>query len=396
MEQIFYIKIYKLFQIIVLINNIIIFSLNIAFYNKIKITHLSEYFFKFSDYFIFNLNSKTYNDISNILTDKFYINNFDYSKRDTYKKEIKIKSIGLFNKSYHINWLKKKLDDEFIIKFEEENPDYLIYNVFTDEDINYKYKNSIKIAIYTENIMPDLNIADYIIAHYHIIYLDKYFKYSVFLWTNFKDIDMKRKEVLKSPSKKKFCAAVISNCQEFSKFRINFINKLNEYKKVDMAGKCENNINRTIKNKIEFLSDYKFSISMENSDGDGYLSEKIVDSFLAGTIPIYYGDYLLDEFINPKSLILIKGEKDISQKIEYIKQIDNDYNLYKAILEEKPLIDDNFANRIDKKEIKSFLKHIFKQDKKTAFRRDNNYYELNENYEISYFNSKFLLILFLL
>ena len=127
---------------------------------------MSEYFFKFSDYFIFNLNTKTYNYISNILTDKFYINNFDYSKSDTYKKEIKIKSIGLFNKSYHINWLKKKLDDEFIIKFEEENPDYLIYNVFTDEDINYKYKNSIKIAIYTENIMPDLNIADYIIAHY--------------------------------------------------------------------------------------------------------------------------------------------------------------------------------------------------------------------------------------
>ena len=127
---------------------------------------MSEYFFKFSDYFIFNLNTKTYNYISNILTDKFYINNFDYSKSDTYKKEIKIKSIGLFNKSYHINWLKKKLDDEFIIKFEEENPDYFIYNVFTDEDINYKYKNSIKIAIYTENIMPDLNIADYIIAHY--------------------------------------------------------------------------------------------------------------------------------------------------------------------------------------------------------------------------------------
>ena len=130
---------------------------------------MSEYFFKFSDYFIFNLNTKTYNYISNILTDKFYINNFDYSKSDTYKKEIKIKSIGLFNKSYHINWLKKKLDDEFIIKFEEENPDYLIYNVFTDEDINYKYKNSIKIAIYTENIMPDLNIADYIIAHYFFL-----------------------------------------------------------------------------------------------------------------------------------------------------------------------------------------------------------------------------------
>ena len=113
-----------------------------------------------------------------------------------------------------------------------------------------------------------------------------------------------------------------------------------------MGGKCQNNINRSVKNKIEFLSNYKFSIAMENSDGDGYLSEKIVDSFLAGTIPIYYGDYLLDEFINPKSFILIKGEKDIEKKIEYIKKIDEDDDLYRAIIREKPIIDDNFANII--------------------------------------------------
>ena len=110
---------------------------------------------------------------------------------------------------------------------------------------------------------------------------------------------------------------------------------------MDIAGKCKNNINNVITNKIEFLSNYKFSIAMENSDGDGYLSEKIADSFLAGTIPIYYGDYLLDEFINPKSYILIKGEKDIEKKIEYIKKIDNDDNLYEKIIREKPIIDDN-------------------------------------------------------
>ena len=113
---------------------------------------------------------------------------------------------------------------------------------------------------------------------------------------------------------------------------------------------------------------------MENSDGDGYLSEKIVNSFLAGTIPIYYGDYLLDEFINPKTYILIKGENDIIKKIEYIKKIDKDDNLYKSILKEKPIIDKNFVDKIDENEIKSFLKNIFNQDKQKAFRRDNYYH----------------------
>ena len=87
-----------------------------------------------------------------------------------------------------------------------------------------------------------------------------------------------------------------------------------------MGGKYKNNIGRRIKNKIKFLSDYKFSIAMENSEGQGYVSEKILDSFFAGTIPIYYGGYMIDEFINTKSYILIKNENDMLQKIEYFNQ----------------------------------------------------------------------------
>ena len=342
----------NLCQKFILILNIFLLFVNIGFQRRIILKNLNTNLFKVSDYFIMNLNAKEYKDISKYITNKYNI--LKQPKNLIFKKEIKIKCIGLFNKSNHINWLKSKLDDEFILTFDEDDPDYLIYNVFTQEDIEPKYKTAIKIAIYTENVMPDLNLADYSIGHYHIIYLDRYFKYSVFLWTNFIDIDKKREEILKNPIRKKFCAAVISNCD--TEFRLDFISKLNEYKKVDMGGKCQNNINESVTNKSEFLSNYKFSIAMENSDGDGYLSEKIFDSFLAGTIPIYYGDYLLDEFINPKSYILIKGEKDIENKIEYIKKIDKDDNLYKAIIKEKPIIDNNFGNRIDEIEIK--LRHF--------------------------------------
>ena len=41
---------------------------------------------------------------------------------------------------------------------------------------------------------------------------------------------------------------------------------------------------------------------------------------------------MIDEYINPKSFILIKNEKDMLKKIEYIKQIDNDEKLYEKIL----------------------------------------------------------------
>ena len=135
-----------------------------------------------------------------------------------------------------------------------------------------------------------------------------------------------------------------------------------------MGGAVGNNIRESIKDKKKFFSSYKFSIAMENSNGDGYISEKIVDSFLSGTIPIYYGDYMVDEYINPKTYILIKGEKDLNKKIEYIKEIDNNDELYKQLLKENVLLDKNIV--IDtQRELKEFLYHIFEQDKSKAYRK---------------------------
>ena len=170
--------------------------------------------------------------------------------------------------------------------------------------------------------------------------------------------------------RKKFCAAVISNSFISDNFRLDFLEELNKYKKIDMGGRYKNNIGKAVDNKIEFLSSYKFSIAMENTNGDGYITEKIIHSFISGTIPIYYGDYMVDEYINPKSYILIKGIKDMKEKIDYIKLIDNNDKIYKNILKEKVIIDYNFVNSIDN-ELKLFLTNIFMQDKKKAFRINN-------------------------
>ena len=105
---------------------------------------------------------------------------------------------------------------------------------------------------------------------------------------------------------------------------------------------------------------------MENSNGDGYISEKILQSLISEAIPIYYEDYLIDEYINPKTYILIKGEKDIAAKIEYIKSIDNDYEKYN-IMSENAIVDNSFTKRIED-ELKLFLYNIFQQEKSKASR----------------------------
>jgi len=362
----------KILALILYIVNWTLLIINLIYYFKKKMIHYEKAItFKNVDNLIINILHKTYTDISNYLNNKYtIITNKNINKIKT-KKRLKLYCVDLFNKTRHKLWLQEKLEEKFIIEYEKDNPDYLIFNVFGEKHLNPKYKNAIKIGIFTENRIPDLNEVDYALGHSHINYLDRYFKHSIFLWENFKTINEIRKKVSKIPIRKKFCAAVISNSYK-ANFRINFISKLSKYKRVDMGGRYQNNIGGHVKNKIEFLSKYKFSIAMENSSGDGYISEKIVQSFIAGTIPIYYGDYLIDEFINPKAYILIKGEKDIDNKIEYIKSIDNDDVKYRNIMKENVIIDNNYIEKIDN-ELKLFLYNIFQQEKSKSHRVDSKF-----------------------
>lgn len=359
----------KILYFIVLLINCFALAVNMIYIlKKIIIYNEERISIKNNDNFIIKLLQKTYIDISKYLNNKYFIIKNNNINETNSKKRLKLYSLDLFNRAFHIQWLKKRFGDKFIIEYDKDNPDYLIYNIFGNQHLNPKYKNAIKIAVFTENCIPNLNEVDYALGHAHMNYLDRYFKYSVFLWSNTKIINEKREEVLKSPIRTKFCAAVISN-SNWNNFRNKFINELIKYKKVDMGGRFRNNIGGRVKNKIKFLSSYKFSIAMENSNGDGYSSEKITHSFIAGTIPIYYGDYLIDEYINPKSYIHIKGEKDIRAKIEYIKSIDNDNEIYRSILRENVIIDNNFSEKIHN-ELNLFFYNIFQQEKSRARRID--------------------------
>ena len=307
---------------------------------------------------LFNKYYKLCSKIKNI--DLSIIKNFNYSFYDISNN---------FNQKYFKNFI-KILEQRFIVKIQPNNPTYLIYNVFGCKHLNAKYNNSIKIAFFLENQIPDFNIADYGIGQAHLNYLDRFYRSPFFLILDFNNTLFKRirNKVLNEPKRKKFCAAVITNIQSTNGFRLQFINQLKKYKKVDMGGRYKNNVGY-VKDKIKFFSSYKFSIAMENSEGDGYLSEKIFDSFISGTIPIYYGDYMVDEYINPKSFILIRGKKDMFEKIELIKKIDNNDKLYENLLKEDILFDNNFRNRIISEKI-NFLHNIFEQEKNKAKRID--------------------------
>ena len=76
-----------------------------------------------------------------------------------------------FAKEY-LPWAIRKLNvlnNNFIFEMDSPNPDYLIYNVYNQEDLTENNRNidAIRIALFTENEYPDMNVADYFFANYH-------------------------------------------------------------------------------------------------------------------------------------------------------------------------------------------------------------------------------------
>ena len=251
---------------------------------------------------------------------------------------------------------------------ESDKPDYVIFGEFGGENYDIENRiNCVKLFLSIENRDPSFDSTDYAIGIHYIDMGDRYFRkptethqltaiQTVYNVTQVKNIDI--------PSKK-FCAWVVSNGGGSE--RNQFYDKLSEYKVVDSGGSFRNNVGGPVENKLEFLSHYKFSICFENSKTQGYISEKLVDSFEAGTIPIYFGDDTILELLNNKSYIHVKSVEEFDEKIELIKKIDNNDTLYQEMIREKIVIDDTRYGR-ELQKYKDFIYHIIEQDKEKAKR----------------------------
>ncbi|MCO5287774.1 MAG: glycosyltransferase family 10 [Chitinophagaceae bacterium] len=132
--------------------------------------------------------------------------------------------------------------------------------------------------------------------------------------------------------KTKFACMVVSNgaCKE----RNQFFEMLNRYKKVDSGGKYLNNVGGPVKDKVEFIKEYKFVLAFENSSYPGYTTEKIVEPMLVNSLPIYWGNPVINRDFNPKSFVNIHDYNSFDDAIETIIQIDKDEELYRKYLSE--------------------------------------------------------------
>jgi len=84
----------------------------------------------------------------------------------------------------------------------------------------------------------------------------------------------------------------------------------------DKLGLYGNGSPNPVDYKLEALEDYRFSIVIENAKCNNYFTEKIVDAFATGTVPIYWGCPNIGEFFDTDSIIVFDTIEELSDILD--------------------------------------------------------------------------------
>ncbi|GAA6813481.1 glycosyltransferase family 10 [Helicobacter pylori] len=257
------------------------------------------------------------------------------------------------------------------------------------------YQNTKRVFYTGENEVPNFNLFDYAIGFDELDFNDRYLRMPLYYaYLHYKAMlvndttspyKLKALYTLKKPShkfkenhpslcalihnesdplKRGFASFVASNAN--APIRNAFYEALNAIEPVAGGGSVKNTLGYKVKNKNEFLSQYKFNLCFENSQGYGYVTEKILDAYFSHTIPIYWGSPSVTKDFNPKSFVNVHDFKNFDEAIDYIRYLHTHQNAYLDMLYENPLntIDGKagFYQDLSFEKILDFFKNILEND----------------------------------
>ncbi len=327
---------------------------------------------------------------------KYFWDNFDkkdnfftYTLKKIYRVEISDNPDYLFYSVYperkgEVNDLSKKGD--FIKKISPILYIFLkrMYSklnfLFLKNKLKHPQGNFVKIFYGGEHIKPDMSKCDWAFSSYFEdeISSNRHMRLPVYVVSDYKLKNyglppIKKKINFKNIKKEKtkFCNFIYS---QDHLFRNNFFKELSKYKKIDAPGRCMNNMPpignydnpkksraslNWVKDKLNFIKSYKFTIAFENSLKSGYVTEKLTHPMLVNSIPIYFGHKDVAKEFNTKSFINYHDFKNMKEFIDYIIKVDKSEKLYYSLLKENWYIKNNLVIPFNEKKLLKMYKKIF-------------------------------------
>jgi hypothetical protein len=140
-----------------------------------------------------------------------------------------------------------------------------------------------------------------------------------YIYTNNFVNSLETKKVITTIPKQDVCV-IISNPR--GKERTLFLNELEKHFRVCYAGNYKNNIGGTLipqyntQEYSDFVNQFKFIVSMENSREDTYITEKLINGLLSNIIPVYWGSENVHHYLNKDRFLNLYNINNTSELIK--------------------------------------------------------------------------------
>lgn len=261
---------------------------------------------------------------------------------------ISVKFLGFWSSlddnNKFVRALRAKFDVEVIAADSDRHPDLLFYTKGTTD--HYRYDDSVKIYYTGENDVPNFNECDYALSFHRLDFGDRHMRYPLYqLFEDEYELAMHRecrpdKEAVGRP----FCSFLMRSHTNNNPMRVKIAEAVESYRPIAYGGAWRNNVGGPVEEKIPFIAGYKFNLALENSVLPGYVTEKLIDPFAAGSVPIYWGAPDVAEDFNPESFINVADYATLDSFVADLRDIDANPARYLGLLHAPALIADRYAD----------------------------------------------------
>jgi hypothetical protein len=233
-----------------------------------------------------------------------------------------------------------------------------------------------------EAVTPNFNVFDYAIGFDRLTLGDRYARmHPLTSMSRFLSVESLLDGDAPAPTVRppRFCDYIYSNGGAHA-MRARLFHRLSEYRTVDSYGSHLNNTDDRILRttwdndwctpKMDLHKEHSFSLAIENSLHRGYTTEKLATAFIAGTMPIYWGNPDVGLDFNTERFVNVHDYATIDAVVQRVRELDADDDLMQEALSRPALTDEQLRHYRDAdEELRAFLHAIFGQDLDAAARR---------------------------
>ena len=130
---------------------------------------------------------------------------------------------------------------------------------------------------------------------------------------------------------REFCCAFIGN---HAGFRLGILRELERVHPINTFGSFYGEF---VPDKSIKAERYNFSFAFENNLYPGYVTEKLLESYLCSNVPIYWGEDTF-RYFNPKSFINFHGFDSVDSFIETVREVGTNKSLYEEMYSQPLLL----------------------------------------------------------